>query len=62
MNKEKMPQISVIIPVYNALNDVKILFRSLNENFNFSLGEILLINDYSDLETSNYLKTFCDNK
>lgn len=50
-------KLSVIIPIYNALDDVKLLVKSLQENFNFSLGEICLVNDCSNKETSEYLKT-----
>ena len=53
-----MPKVSVIIPVYNALDDLKILLNSLIENFNFNLGEIFLINDFSNEQTTEYLKKF----
>jgi len=51
-------KISVIIPVYNALEDVKILFESLNKYFNFQLGDITIINDYSREETTFFLNDF----
>lgn len=54
-------KVSVIIPIYNALNEVKELFESLTENFNFSLGELIIINDFSKEETTNYLREFCKN-
>ncbi len=50
-----MSKISVIIPVYNALEDLKVLVESLKNNFNFSLGKIILINDCSKKETTDYL-------
>ena len=53
-----MPQISLVIPIYNALDDLKVLLASLLKNFNFELGEIFLINDFSNQETSEYLKEF----
>lgn len=53
-----MSKISVIVPIYNALNDLKILLKSLVKNFNFELGEIFLINDFSNQETSEYLSRF----
>ena len=55
-----MTKISVIIPIYNALEDVKILFDSLLINFNFNLGEILLVNDCSSPETTDYLYKFAE--
>ena len=50
--------ISVIIPIYNALNDVKICLQSIVENFDFTNGEVILINDCSNHETSQYLNEF----
>ena len=55
----KKNQLSIIIPIYNALDDLKILLKSILKNFNFELGEVTLINDCSNKETSNYLETFC---
>lgn len=49
-------KISVIIPVYNALEDLKKLIKSLDKNFNFLLGDITLINDCSNEETTKYLQ------
>ena len=49
-------KISTIIPIYNALDDVKKLLNSIMKNYNFHLGEILLINDSSNAETSLYLQ------
>ena len=54
-----MTKISVIIPIYNALNDLKILLDSILKNFNFNLGEVILVNDHSDEQTSNFLNAFC---
>lgn len=53
-----MSKISVIVPIYNALDALKVLLASLLKNFNFELGEILLINDYSNQETREYLTQF----
>ena len=54
-----MKKISVIVPIYNALEDVETLLKSLVKNFNFNLGQIILINDCSNEETSNFLLEFC---
>lgn len=48
-------KVSVIVPIYNALNDIKTLIESLKINFNFTLGEIILIDDCSQSETNKYL-------
>ena len=53
-----MNKISVIVPIYNALEEVKLLLNSLIKNFNFYFGEIILINDCSNEDTSNYLREF----
>jgi len=56
-----MLKISIIMPIYNALKDVKICLNSLLENFDFSTGEIILIDDYSFDETKVYLEEFVKN-
>lgn len=53
-----MTRVSCVIPIYNALDDVKILFQSISENFNFDLGEIILVNDCSKSETTEFLEQF----
>lgn len=53
-----MVEISVVVPIYNALEDVKILLDSLVKNFDFSIGEVILLNDCSDNETSLFLQKF----
>lgn len=53
-----MTKISVIIPVWNALDDVKLCLDSLLKNFNFDLGDITVINDCSGEETTEFLRTF----
>lgn len=54
-------KLSVIIPIYNALEEVKLLLDSLKENFNFYLGEIILINDCSKQDTTDFLYEFAKN-
>jgi GT2 family glycosyltransferase len=58
VNKKMQSKISVIIPVYNALDYVKKLFDSLLKNFDFNTGEIIIINDCSNNVTSAYLEDF----
>lgn len=56
-------KISVILPVYNALDDVKLCLHSLKKHFNFDCGEIIIIDDCSKTETADFLTQFClDNK
>ena len=50
--------ISVIIPVYNAVEDVKICLNSLIKNFDFNNGEIIIINDCSNEQTTEFLNEF----
>ena len=54
------PKVSVIIPVYNALDEVKLCLKSVIKNFNFKLGCVYIINDYSDKNTTNYLHKFSE--
>ena len=53
-----MLKISVIIPVYNAIEDVKILLSSITKNFDFVTGEVIIIDDCSERETSDFLADF----
>lgn len=55
---KKAKKITVIVPIYNALDDVKKLLKSLKKNFNFDLGDCILINDFSNDKTTTYLKNF----
>ena len=55
-----MKKISVIVPIYNALEDVKELLNSLLMNFDFNQGTVILINDCSDIKTSEYLREFTE--
>ena len=52
------PKMSVIIPVYNALGDVKLCLDSILKNFNFDLGNVCVINDCSNSETTTFLDNF----
>lgn len=52
-------KISIIIPIYNALESVKDCLKSLKTNIVFTQTEILLIDDCSNEATKNFLKNFC---
>jgi len=53
-----MNKIDLIIPIYNALNDTQQCLYSILENFNFKLGNVYVINDCSNEETTKYLRDF----
>lgn len=50
--------ISVVVPIYNALEDTKLLLDSLVKNFNFENNEIWLVNDCSNRDTTDFLRNF----
>ena len=50
-------KLSVIIPVYNAKDDVEKCLKSVKENFDFSDGEVIIVDDCSQEKTADYLKT-----
>jgi len=50
--------ISVVVPIYNALEDTKLLLNSLVKNFDFKNNEIWLINDCSNKDTTDFLRNF----
>lgn len=52
-------KLNVIIPVYNALDDVKRCLQSLKKNFNFDCGDIVVIDDCSNSDTACWLNDFC---
>lgn len=54
----KMLEISVVIPVYNAKKHVKRLLKSLNKNFDFHSGEVILVDDCSKADTAEMLDDF----
>lgn len=49
-------KISMVIPVYNALEDVKKCLQSVREHFDFADGEVILVDDCSKPETGDWLK------
>lgn len=51
-------QLSVILPVYNAPDDVRICLGSLRRNLNGVDGELLIVNDASGPETTRILHDF----
>lgn len=51
-------KLSIVIPIYNALDDVKILLKSLNTNLDFNICEVFLLNDCSGQDTTEFLESF----
>ncbi len=48
-------ELSLIIPVFNALEDVKKCLESVKKNFNRDNIEIIIIDDCSESPTRDYL-------
>ena len=59
-NNNSLPLISVIIPVFNCENNIEIAIRSI-QNQNIDNFEIILINDYSQDNTTFIIKTIQKN-
>lgn len=53
---------TIIIPVYNALDDVKITLASIEKSNLSEKVKIILINDCSELETTEFLRNFVNGK
>lgn len=51
--------VDIVIPVYNALEDVKLCLKSVAENRGLYRGNTYIVNDDSDKETTDYLRWFC---
>ena len=54
LNKKQMPKVSIIIPVYNCEKYILRTLRSI-QNQNMSNFEIMLVNDFSNDNTSNII-------
>lgn len=54
--------IDIIVPVFNALDDVKKCLISLDEHRDGFAVKIFVINDGSDNQTTEWLRTFCNSK
>lgn len=53
---------TIIVPIYNAIADVKIMLNSLEKSDLSSNVKVLLINDCSGEETSSFLREFVKGK
>lgn len=54
--------IDIVVPVYNALDDVKKCLASLSESTDGFKVNIIVVNDGSDESTTQWLRDFCKNK
>ncbi len=57
---KKARTITIIVPIYNALDDVKKLLESILHSELSNNVETILINDFSEQETTNYLRNFVE--
>lgn len=62
VNSGKKISVDVIVPVYNALVDVKNCLRALASNSDGFIVNYYIINDKSNSETSMWLEDFCKNR
>lgn len=54
--------VDIVVPVFNALEDVKKCLASLNESTDGFNVKIIVVNDGSDEQTTEWLREFCKNK
>ena len=58
MSESVNPRIDIIIPVYNALDDLKLCIESLKKYVDFSKDRVIIVNDCSpDENVMPYLRT-----
>ncbi len=53
--------IDIVVPVYNALDDVKLCLQSLAKHTDGFKVRVLVVNDASDEATTQWLREFCAN-
>lgn len=54
-------RIDIVLPVYNALSDVKNCVLSLKDKQDGYAVRVIIVNDGSEEETTNWLREFCSN-
>jgi GT2 family glycosyltransferase/glycosyltransferase involved in cell wall biosynthesis len=52
-------RIDIVVPVYNALADVKVCLASLREKRDGFAVRVIVVNDGSDAETTAWLREYC---
>lgn len=60
--KEKNASIDIVVPVFNALEDVKRCLNSLERHTDGYHVKIIVVNDGSDAETTQWLRKRCQEK
>jgi len=56
------PDVDIVVPVYNALDDVKLCLTSLQAHTDNYIVNVIVVNDGSDESTTQWLREFCRNK
>jgi len=59
---EEQPDVDIVVPVYNALDDVKLCLASLEAYTDNYIVKVIVVNDGSDESTTQWLRVFCNNK
>ncbi|MDP2073515.1 glycosyltransferase [Hydrogenophaga sp.] len=59
---EKAIGIDIVVPVFNALEDVKVCLASLQNHTDGFQVRVIVVNDGSDQATTQWLREFCEGK
>jgi GT2 family glycosyltransferase/glycosyltransferase involved in cell wall biosynthesis len=62
LEASRVASVDVVVPVYNALEDVKKCLASLQRNTDGFNVRIIVVNDGSEKDTSEWLREFCKGK
>ena len=62
LSQHKGDSVDIIIPVFNALEDVKKCLHSIDRSDQTYLKRVFIMNDGSNQETSEWLENFCQTK
>ena len=58
-NQPTEAKVDIVIPVFNALDDVQQCLRSIEQSDQTNLRQVHVINDGSDQETAQWLYDYC---
>ncbi|WP_182283101.1 glycosyltransferase [Comamonas testosteroni] len=61
-DKNRVSSVDVVVPVYNALEDVQKCLASLQRNTDGFNVRIIVVNDGSEKDTTQWLREFCNGK
>ena len=59
IKRELSATVDIVVPVYNALEDVRLCLKSLSDYAGAEMLRVIVVNDGSDAETSTMLKSAC---